>query len=521
MQGKQEAMKRGNNEGSLPKLNIAFVHPDLGIGGAERLVIDAAVGLQQQGHEVVIYTSHCDKNHCFEEVKSGEIKVEVFGDFLPTNLAGKLFIMFANLRQLYLTTKLMAKGKIHHHDLFIVDQLSTCVPLLSAFGNRSRVLFYCHFPDQLLAQRTNLIKSLYRIPFDLLEQLTMNAADCIVVNSNFTKSVYKRTFRLFSQKPNVVHPCVGLETELVQDKDFALYKKLFPPSTRFYLSVNRYERKKNIELAIKSFALSTESKRSNVKLVIAGGYDDKVLENKEYLKELQNISKNSNLPYFTLHYAHWDQQLSDSSISGASDAKVLFLTSISSSLKDQLLRETDLLLYTPSFEHFGIVPLEAMKLGKPVLAVNNGGPLETIVSLIPNTNENNSTGWLRPSDPKEWADAIEESRDFIKEVDNIFKNNGPERVKKLFSRTAMTNQFEKNIQDISWNTDKKSWLGYIMFISSVLSVIFPAALLMGCNSLGFCVLNATLVILFHSVPTLMCIVSAVLLTRLFEVLIQK
>ena len=52
--------------------NIVFVHPDLGIGGAERLVIDAAVGLQSQGHKVTILTSHCDPNHCFEEARDGK-----------------------------------------------------------------------------------------------------------------------------------------------------------------------------------------------------------------------------------------------------------------------------------------------------------------------------------------------------------------------------------------------------------------------------------------------------------------
>lgn len=36
-------------------MKIAFLHPDLGIGGAERLVVDAAVALQQQGHEVSMY----------------------------------------------------------------------------------------------------------------------------------------------------------------------------------------------------------------------------------------------------------------------------------------------------------------------------------------------------------------------------------------------------------------------------------------------------------------------------------
>lgn len=53
--------------------NIVFVHPDLGIGGAERLVIDAAVGLQAIGHKVTIFTSHRDPAHCFEEARDGEL----------------------------------------------------------------------------------------------------------------------------------------------------------------------------------------------------------------------------------------------------------------------------------------------------------------------------------------------------------------------------------------------------------------------------------------------------------------
>jgi len=36
------------------------------------------------------------------------------------------------------------------------------------------------------------------------------------------------------------------------------------------------------------------------------------------------------------------------------------------------------LIYTPTNEHFGIVPLEAMYMEKPVIACNSGGPTETI-----------------------------------------------------------------------------------------------------------------------------------------------
>ena len=55
----------------MPK-NIVFFHPDLGIGGAERLIVDAAVGLQKQGKKVTIFTSHCDPKHCFEEARDGQ-----------------------------------------------------------------------------------------------------------------------------------------------------------------------------------------------------------------------------------------------------------------------------------------------------------------------------------------------------------------------------------------------------------------------------------------------------------------
>lgn len=58
------------------KRNIIFIHPDLGIGGAERLIIDAAVGLQNLGDRVTIFTSHFDPQHCFEEASNG--KTEFF-----------------------------------------------------------------------------------------------------------------------------------------------------------------------------------------------------------------------------------------------------------------------------------------------------------------------------------------------------------------------------------------------------------------------------------------------------------
>ena len=73
----------GASGGTSGELKIAFVHPDLGIGGAERLIVDAAVGLQRLGHRVVVYTAHHSVTHCFEETRDGTLEVVTYGDWLP------------------------------------------------------------------------------------------------------------------------------------------------------------------------------------------------------------------------------------------------------------------------------------------------------------------------------------------------------------------------------------------------------------------------------------------------------
>ena len=156
-------------------VRVAFVHPDLGIGGAERLVVDAGLALKSRGHEVHFFTSHHDKSHCFEETKNGSLQVTAVGDWLPRHCFGYFYAFWAYVRMIYVSIYLVFFSS-WRMDVVFCDQVSVCIPFLKL--SKARIVFYCHFPDLLLTQRKSFLKKLYRAPLDWLEELTTGKLKC-------------------------------------------------------------------------------------------------------------------------------------------------------------------------------------------------------------------------------------------------------------------------------------------------------------------------------------------------------
>lgn len=350
------------------KLKIAIIHPDLGIGGAERLIVDAAMELSSHGHDVHIFTSHHDRNRCFEETVSGIFPVTVYGDFLPRHIFYRLHAVCAYLRCIFVALCVLIMWP--SFDVILADQVSIVIPFLK-LKNSIKVVFYCHFPDLLLAKHTTLLRKIYRTPIDFVEEKTTGMADLILVNSKFTASTFASTFKHLDAggvRPSVLYPAVNVD-------QFAEAHA----SKMNFLSINRFERKKNIDLAISAFARLLTREENNAKdvtLTIAGGYDNRLRENVEYLKELKLLAQRE----------------------GVAD-QVNFITSCSTSERNILLSQCLCVLYTPQDEHFGIVPLEAMAAYKPVIACNSGGPTETIKHEV--------TGFLCDPTPHEFSLAME------------------------------------------------------------------------------------------------------------------
>lgn len=364
-----------------PTRAVAIIHPDLGIGGAERLVVDVALALQADPHNAVaIYTSHYDQSHCFKETLA--LDVHQLGDFLPRTIGGRFYIVCAFLRQLWLVLFLYFTGRLGQLDLIFVDQLSYTIPLIHMWKKpEAKVVFYCHYPDKLLASHQGALRKAYRGVWDAIEEWSTRRADLVLVNSNFTKSAVQRAFPSLGAEHDllVVYPCVDTAPRAVDTAS---------PLHNHFLSLNRFERKKGVDLAIRALS----KMKHPAKLVVAGGYDVRVRENVEYLQELQTLCAELGLRH----------QLMSPKTETDPECSVYFWPNVDTDTKQALLKAAALLLYTPRNEHFGIVPLEAMNLNTLVLADTTGGPLETVVDYYENRKD--YTGFnVDVQDVDKWA----------------------------------------------------------------------------------------------------------------------
>ncbi|QRV86729.1 glycosyltransferase family 4 protein [Ceratobasidium sp. AG-Ba] len=439
-------------------LRVCILHPDLGIGGAERLIVDAALGLQKQGHTVHIYTSYHDPAHAFEETTNGTLTVRYKRSPFPRHVFNALHLLLAILRQVHLVITillLLAFGKEEPYDVYLVDQLSACVPLVR-WGTSRRVVFYCHFPDKLLADGQvaavegvsgapkrkggvkELAKRLYRFPMNWVEETTTRQADVILANSKFTSRVFKHSFPSIKIDPVVVYPGINISAYRALENPTGPDIDMVKSDRPTFLSLNRFERKKNTLLAVDAFGSLPDVKSRGIRLVIAGGYDPRLSDNVECLSTLLlrcltlgltfNVVSPRALPPIPLPHSSTTDP----------DPNVLFVLNFSHTQRTYLLTSahTLALLYTPQNEHFGIGPVEGMACGVPVIACDSGGPVESIL------DGEKRTGWLIPPDSKLWTQGLQKVLNLGKvERQNIAKISRS-RVEEMFSLESLTTGIE-------------------------------------------------------------------------------
>ena len=426
--------------------HVVFIHLDLGIGGAESLVLNLAKATSESDHgadgqqeaspsgSVSIYTTHCSPTHCYDEVKppDGPLSpyVHVRGSWIPRKFYFGGTALCSAIRMLYLTYRAVRENP--QADVFVIDVLPTGVPYLVEYCNvTAGILFYCHFPDKLLTRDTvngetdtgderksiaGQLKQIYRWAMDTAEEWTMSYSDLIVVNSKFTRGEVEKVFPSLFQssrsnsegngyggRVKVLYPAI--ESSLSKQRRRTLGNEVDqktnaptnkPTAQGPIVSLNRFERKKNVALLLHAYDLlleraSTDKDATTIRnlppLVIAGGYDPLNVENVEHLSELRTLADEIldkyNLPRSTVCSPSKSSTAGDDlEFTKCNNASIAFHPSISNAKRTQLLACASVWCYTPHREHFGIVPLEAMDAGVPVVAIRSGGPMETIVDGV-------------------------------------------------------------------------------------------------------------------------------------------
>ncbi len=272
------------------------------------------------------------------------------------------------------------------------------------------------------------------------------------MNSLFTRSKFKEAFDVLGKScvPSVLYPTIDESNdETIINKQYIAYGDRYD---HIFVSLNRYERKKNIELALESlkYVKTKLVTKSKILLVIAGGYDLRVAENVEYLEELCKKSESLGLTYVNSGLSSMNTELPP-------NCDVIFRCSISNQERQALLTNSTALIYTPSNEHFGIVPLEAMYCKTPVIAVNNGGPLETIVD--------NQTGFLCEGNANEFGNALKKFVDNAGMAEN-FGVNGKKHVEGKFTNTIMKNNLQHYLDLGSKGGSKNDRSRVLLYASS-------------------------------------------------------
>lgn len=374
-------------------MKVAIVHDYLNAyGGAEALVN----AIEEIYNEADIYTANCDREMLN---KAGAFKkANIIYPKWKDNLHGKLGRFIHNV--------LIANLPLYFESLDLRDYdlvISSTAHFAKGVITKPEQIHvsYIHTPPRFLygypgtiRKRDSAFWNLILSPLDsvlrFIDYSFSKRPDYILCNS---KEVEKRINKFYKRKVDKViypFPQVTVDEKIIKNiKDEG-----------YFLIVARLENYKNIDLAINVCG------KNNIKLKVAGTGTQF-----EELKELASKYKSIEMLGFV------------------SDEK-----------KNELYKDSHGFLCTVKDEDFGMTALESMMYGKPVIALKDGGYLETVVdgmngiffneltedSLLKAINKFNKTKFDNKK-IRDYANGFNKDRfkkEFKSFIDSVIKNKG-------------------------------------------------------------------------------------------------
>lgn len=332
---------------------IALYYPWIYLtSGVERSILELVT---HSRHKYTIFTNHFDPTHTYPEFQRLQVvqlrPISVKRDFFSVGLAAAVIA----------TQKIDLSG----YDLLMIhsDGLGD---LIQVRNHHLPVICVCHTPLRISFDshylRQKPMAGLFGHIFKLIDRRLWQNYSAVAFNSRET---YRRALagKLVDKNQkhiSIIHPGVHWR----QIKPTGIFK-------HYFLLPGRIMWTKNIELGIQAFIQAKDAARipPDFRLLVAGQVD---IKSQPYLKKLRRLIRNrSDINFVT---QPTDQQLS------------------------ALYSHCWATLHCAFNEDWGLTCLEAGAHAKPVIAVNRGGPRESII--------NHKTGLLVPDTVTDFSRAL-------------------------------------------------------------------------------------------------------------------
>lgn len=321
-------------------LMLTWEYPPRIVGGIARVVHDLSHRLIKDGHDVTVVTYKEGNTPDFEDDKG--VKVYRIGNYMinPNNFID--WIMQMNFNLVAKANEIIAKegnfDVIHAHDWLVAYAAKT---LKNSYG--TPIVATIHATEA--GRNSGIHDETQRYINDTEWMLTYEASE-VIVNSNYMKNELQRLFGLPFEKINVVPNGVNLNLYSGIERDYEFRRQYAADNEKIILFVGRLVYEKGIQHLIAAMPKILE-KYHDSKLVIAGkgGMIDE-------LKAQVNAMGISNKVYFT----------------GYLNSKQVV----------KMYKCADVAVFPSTYEPFGIVALEGMLSGTPVVVSDVGGLNEIV-----------------------------------------------------------------------------------------------------------------------------------------------
>ncbi len=365
-------------------MKLILMQPYLNLqGGFERVILKIA-----QHYKATIYTLEYDRKTTFPEFDDVEIKV------LGTK-GGVSRILPYRASQGF-------RYGYNFYNLRLREDYDVINPHISPSEwirhKNKRVLWYCHTPPRevydlysvRMKNRSRKEKVLYATmvgAYKLIANGIVKNIEEIATNSSNTG---QRIMKYYSRDATVINP--GIDASRFTNSG----------DGKFFLYPSRIVINKRQDYVIDAFKAFVKKTKSKHRLVLAGT----VSRDPEHAEYVERLMKQASGYRIEIRQNPNDRQITE------------------------LYSRCSAVLFAAINEDFGLVPLEGMASSKPVISVNEGGPVETIID--------GKTGFLVNSQ----AEMAEKMR-FVEEHASLAARMGKEGRRRVEERYGWDSFFAK------------------------------------------------------------------------------